>query len=69
MTDDRERRTGTDRVLSMEQTMQLKELQDLAADFVTLCQKMGSSRDLSLAVTNMQQAEFWACRHVTGLKP
>lgn len=49
--------------------MQLKELKDLAADFIALCRKTGSSRELSLAITNMQQAEFWACQHITGPAP
>lgn len=52
--------------LSQEQSMLMSELQNLENDFVALCNKTGKSRELSLAITNMQQAAFWACRHVLG---
>lgn len=65
--DERANRPEPERVLSMEQTMQLRELKDLGADFVALCQKIGKSRELSLAITNAQQAVFWGCAHITGL--
>lgn len=51
------------KVLSMEQEMQLKELCDLGDDFVALCNKIGKTRDLSLAITNMEQAVHWATAH------
>lgn len=56
------------RPLSQEQSMLMSEFQNLENDFVALCAKTGKSRELSLAVTNMQQAAFWACRHVLGDK-
>lgn len=52
--------------LSQEQQLYLKELQAVEADFCTLCSKIGTSRELSLAATNMQQAAMWAARHVLG---
>jgi len=57
------------RVLSEEEKLQLKELKDLGADFVALCRKTGTSRELALAVTKMEEAVFWAVKHVTGPKP
>jgi hypothetical protein len=57
------------RVLSQEEQLQVREFCDLSADFIALCQKTGKSRELSLAITNMQQARFWALEHVTGPKP
>jgi hypothetical protein len=54
--------------LSREQQMLLTEFQTLEVDFRTLCHKVGSSRELSLAVTNMEQASMWAIRHVLGTK-
>lgn len=51
---------------SHEQQMQVAELQNLEADFVALCNKIGRSRELSLAVTNMEQASMWAVRHILG---
>lgn len=56
------------RTLSQEQSMLMSEFQNLENDFVALCNRTGKSRELSLAVTNMQQAAFWACRHVLGDK-
>jgi len=50
--------------LSGEQSMQVAELRGLEADFILLCNKIGKSRELSLAVTNMEQASMWAVRHV-----
>jgi hypothetical protein len=57
---------NTPRPLSQEQQLQLAELQNLESDFIALCNKTGKSRELSLAITNMQQAAFWAVRHVLG---
>ena len=56
------------RVLSQEQSMLMTELQNLENDFIALCNKTGKSRELSLAITNMQQAAFWALKHVLGDK-
>jgi hypothetical protein len=64
MTDEQTRNPA--RPLSQEQSMQVAELQNLENDFVALCTKIGKSRELSLAITNMQQAAFWAVRHVLG---
>lgn len=52
--------------LSQEQRMLIKEFQSLEADFIALCNKIGKSRELSLAITNMQQAGMWALEHVLG---
>jgi len=54
------------RPLSREQEAQLSALQSLEADFITLCNQIGKSRELSLAITNMEQASMWALRHVLG---
>ncbi len=51
---------------SQEQQLLVTELQNLEADFVALCNKIGKSRELSLAVTNMEQASMWAVRHLLG---
>lgn len=50
--------------VSQEQQLLLTELQGLETDFVALCGRIGRSRELSLAVTNMEQAAMWAVRHV-----
>lgn len=64
MTDEQTRNPA--RPLSQEQSMLMAELQNLENDFVSLCNKTGKSRELSLAIINMQQACFWAVRHVLG---
>lgn len=64
MTDESLRNPG--KQLSKEQSLLLTELQSLEADFIALCSRIGKSRELSLAVTNMEQASMWAVRHVIG---
>lgn len=44
--------------------MLLREFTSLEQDFVLLCRKIGNSRELLLAITNMEQAAFWARRHI-----
>lgn len=55
-----------ERLLSGEEKMQVKEIKDIEADFIRLCQRIGKSRELSLAITKMEEAVFWSTRHVTG---
>lgn len=50
--------------ISQEQQLQLAELQAIETDFVGLCNRIGKSRELSVAITNMEQASMWAMRHV-----
>jgi hypothetical protein len=50
--------------MSREQQMLLTEFQTLELDFVALCNKIGKSRELSLAITDMEQASMWAVRHL-----
>lgn len=56
------------RVLSEEEKMQMKEIKDIGADFIRLCVRIGKSRELSLAVTKIEEATFWAVKHITGEK-
>jgi hypothetical protein len=56
---------GTERVLSIEQRVQLKELCDMGDDFVSLCRHTGNTRELSLAITKMEEAVHWASAHFT----
>ena len=55
-------------VLSKEQQMLVAELEAFEVDFRNLCVKLGDSRELSLAITNLEQASMWALRHVLGSK-
>lgn len=54
------------RVLSDEEKQQMLELKDLGAAFIEKCNEVGKSRELSLAVTNAEQAVMWAVKHVTA---
>lgn len=64
MTDESLRNSG--KTLSKEQQLLLTELQSLESDFIALCNRTGKSRDLSLAITYMEDAAMRAVRHVIG---
>lgn len=53
------------RVLNDAEKEQMIRLKDLGAAFIAECQKIGGSRELSLAITNAEQAVMWAVKHVT----
>lgn len=55
----------TYRVLSDDEKQQMLDLKDLGAAFIAKCDEVGSSRELSLAKTNAEQAVMWAVKHVT----
>lgn len=54
------------RILSEEEKMQVKEIKDLGAEFIRLCDSIVKTRELSLAKTKMEEAVFWAVKSVTG---
>lgn len=54
------------RVLSDAEKAQMVELKDLGAAFINACNAIGKSRELSLAITNAEQAVMWAVKHVTA---
>lgn len=54
------------RALSEAEKAQMVELKDLGAAFIAKCNEIGKSRELSLAVTNAEQAVMWAVKHVTA---
>ena len=53
------------RTLSDEEKDQMKFLKDLGLAFITYCDEVGTSRDLSLAKTKAKEAVMWAVNHVT----
>ena len=53
------------RVLTDAEKQQMLELKDIGAAFIAKCQEIGGSRELSLAITNQEQAVMWAVKHVT----
>lgn len=56
----------TYRVLSDDEKAQMIALKDLGAAFIAKCNEVGKSRELSIAVTNAEQAVMWAVKHVTA---
>lgn len=56
----------TYRILSEAEKAQMVELKDLGAAFINACNAIGKSRELSLAITNAEQAVMWAVKHVTA---
>lgn len=56
----------TYRILSDAEKQQMVDLKDLAAAFIAKCNEIGKSRELSLAITNAEQAAMWAVKHVTA---
>lgn len=53
------------RILSDVEKTAMRDLKDLGLSFITKCQSLGTSRELSLAITNVEQAVMWAVKHVT----
>lgn len=53
------------RVLTDAEKAQMQDLKDKGLAFIETCNAIGKSRELSLAVTNAEQAVMWAVKHVT----
>lgn len=56
------------RVLSEEEKLQMKELKDLGVEFIECCRRIGKSRELSIAITKIEEAVMWGVKWVTGDK-
>lgn len=54
------------RVLSNDEKAEMLAIKDIGAAFIAKCQQIGGSRELSLAITNAEQAVFWAVKHITA---
>lgn len=54
------------RVLTDKEKAQMVALKDLGAEFISKCDEIGQSREMSLAKTNAEQAVMWAVKHVTA---
>jgi hypothetical protein len=53
------------RVLTVDEKLQMQEVKDIGLRFVQMCDAIGSSRELSLAKTKMEEAVMWAVKHLT----
>lgn len=53
------------RVLSENEKAQMSDLKDIGLAFIMLCDVIGSSREMSLAKTKIEEAVMWSVKHVT----
>lgn len=53
------------RVLNDVEKMHMKLLKDKGLEMFELCKNIGSSRELSLAQTKIEEAVMWAVKHIT----
>lgn len=53
------------RVLDDKEKQQMKAMKDEGLSFIQFCDMLGQSRELSLAKTKMEEAVFWAVKHIT----
>lgn len=54
------------RALTAEEKMQMQGLKDQGLAFIEACDGIGTSRELSLAKTKMEEAVMWAVKHITA---
>lgn len=54
------------RVLGDNEKMQMSAIKDFGSDFLALLEVCGSSRELSIAKTKIEEAVMWAVKHVTA---
>lgn len=53
------------RVLTDAEKGQMQQVKDQGLAFFQVCDMMGSSRELSLAKTKIEEAVMWAVKHIT----
>jgi hypothetical protein len=53
------------RTLSAEEKSQMQQVKDFGLGFHTLLTEIGSSREISLAKTKLEEVVMWACKHIT----
>ena len=56
----------TYRVLTDAEKAQMQDLKDKGLAFIEACNSIGKSRELSLAITNAEQAVMWAVKAITA---
>ncbi len=54
------------RVLNDAEKADMVRIKDAGAAFLEMCDGIGSSRELSLAKTKIEEAVFWAVKHITA---
>ena len=56
----------TYRVLTDEEKKQMQDIKDIGLAMHTMIEDIGSSRELALAKTKVEEAVMWAVKHITG---
>lgn len=54
------------RLLTDAEKAQVSAIKDAGADFLSLLSGIGASREISLAKTKVEEAVFWAVKHITA---
>lgn len=54
------------RVMDDSEKAQVVAIKDKGLEFLNLIEATGSSRELSLAKTKVEEAVFWAVKHITA---
>ena len=54
------------RVLTDSEKSEMKAIKDTGQTFLDLIKSLGTSRELSLAKTKVEEAVMWAVKHVTA---
>ena len=54
------------RVLSDEEKATMIALKDMGQAYLEFCDALGSSRELSIAKTKIEEAVMWSVKHVTN---
>ena len=53
------------RILNEDEKAAMKDLKDAGWQFHQLCDRIGASREMSLAKTKIEEAVMWAVKHIT----
>ena len=54
------------RVLSDAEKAHMQKVKDMGLDFFAYVNSIGSTREISLAKTKIEEAVMWAVKHITG---
>lgn len=54
------------RVLTDDEKAQMQRIKDMGLQFHNLVEGVGSSRELSIAKTKIEEAVMWAVKHITA---
>jgi hypothetical protein len=53
------------RALTDDEKAQMQTVKDIGMRFYNYCDRIGTSRELSLARTKIEEAVMWAVKHIT----